>query len=83
MGCGALTTFDAKIALKGIEALLCPPRNTGQGYKLCKLDTVTRNCYKAIASCLCFYLQAGLNLIDASRNASIGAGHGEWYAQTI
>ncbi|CUA69593.1 Protein unc-13 homolog B [Rhizoctonia solani] len=73
----------AEIALKSVEALLHPPRNTGRGYKPCKLDSVTRKRYEAITACLRFYLRSGANFTDASWNAAIGAGRGEWYARTI
>ncbi|QRV92236.1 DDE superfamily endonuclease [Ceratobasidium sp. AG-Ba] len=74
---------DAADALNKLDQLLYPPRKTGAGYKLCRLDALTRKFCKAMATCLRFYVQLQLPFIHASNQAAIGAGWGIWAARRI
>lgn len=74
---------DAETALEKIERILRPPRDSGPGYKPCKLDNLTRTRYEAIAMCLRFFLHSNTGFIDASGKAAIAAGRGLWHARVV
>ncbi|KAG9080340.1 hypothetical protein FRC06_006761, partial [Ceratobasidium sp. 370] len=74
---------DAANALRKINNLLHPPRNTGRGYKKCKLANVTRTQYESIAACLRLFLHGNTTFLVASEAAAIGAGRTVWHSRRI
>ncbi|KAF7351880.1 hypothetical protein MVEN_01149600 [Mycena venus] len=84
---------EAKAALKAINLLLHPPRNTGAGYKKCELTLYTRTRLEWVASFLHIYsttppATSGQNSVAGKWNAaSLAAAHaaqkGPWTARKL
>ncbi|KAJ7153288.1 hypothetical protein C8R46DRAFT_864380, partial [Mycena filopes] len=83
---------EAKAALKAINAMLRPPRDTGAGYKKCKLPLYSRTRLEWMASFLHIYTSdrsitgcepGSSRWIAASMEAAHAAQKGPWVARKL